>query len=61
MHALAAGGVDPQAGERLEMTARFVGVAFTVIPVALGGFAQMYANGFCPVDKFNAVMNNAAK
>lgn len=30
MHALAAGGVDPQAGERLELTARFVGVAFTV-------------------------------
>ncbi|KAI1174830.1 purine permease [Nemania sp. FL0916] len=26
-----------------------VGVSFTVIPVAQGAFAQMYANGFCPV------------
>ncbi|KAI8947862.1 purine permease [Xylaria longipes] len=27
-----------------------VGVSFTVIPIALGAFNQMYANGFCPVD-----------
>ncbi|KAI0179083.1 Xanthine/uracil permease [Hypoxylon sp. FL1284] len=27
-----------------------VGTSFSVIPVALGGFAQMYANGFCPTD-----------
>ncbi|KAI0390822.1 permease family-domain-containing protein [Xylariaceae sp. FL0594] len=25
-----------------------VGVSFTIIPVAQGAFAQMYANGFCP-------------
>ncbi|KAI1770302.1 Xanthine/uracil permease [Hypoxylon cercidicola] len=27
-----------------------VGISFSIIPVALGGFAQMYANGFCPTD-----------
>ncbi|KAF2227542.1 uric acid-xanthine permease [Elsinoe ampelina] len=26
------------------------GVSFSTIPVAQGAFAQMYANGFCPVD-----------
>lgn len=25
-----------------------VGVSFSIIPVAEGAFAQMYANGFCP-------------
>ncbi|KAI0380290.1 Xanthine/uracil permease [Hypomontagnella monticulosa] len=27
-----------------------VGISFSVIPVAQGAFAQMYANGFCPTD-----------
>ncbi|KAI1764677.1 Xanthine/uracil permease [Hypoxylon sp. FL1150] len=27
-----------------------VGISFAIIPVALGGFSQMYANGFCPTD-----------
>ncbi|KAL2202972.1 Xanthine/uracil permease [Sarocladium strictum] len=27
-----------------------VGVSFAVIPIALGGLAQMYANGYCPSD-----------
>ncbi|RYP05082.1 hypothetical protein DL764_004043 [Monosporascus ibericus] len=27
-----------------------VGISFSIIPVAQGAFAQMYANGFCPVD-----------
>ncbi|KAI2604086.1 Xanthine/uracil permease [Hypoxylon fragiforme] len=27
-----------------------VGISFSIIPVALGAFAQMYANGFCPTD-----------
>ena len=27
-----------------------VGISFSIIPVASGAFAQMYANGFCPVD-----------
>ncbi|KAI1262770.1 permease family-domain-containing protein [Xylariaceae sp. FL1019] len=26
-----------------------VGISFAIIPVALGAFAQMYSNGFCPV------------
>ncbi|KAI1647005.1 Xanthine/uracil permease [Daldinia loculata] len=27
-----------------------VGISFSIIPVAQGAFAQMYANGFCPTD-----------
>ncbi|KAK0649115.1 permease family-domain-containing protein [Cercophora newfieldiana] len=27
-----------------------VGISFAIIPVASGGFKQMYANGFCPSD-----------
>jgi uric acid-xanthine permease len=27
-----------------------VGTSFAIIPVATGAFAQMYSNGFCPVD-----------
>lgn len=27
-----------------------VGISFAIIPVATGAFAQMYDNGFCPVD-----------
>ncbi|KAL2431133.1 Purine permease [Exophiala dermatitidis] len=27
-----------------------VGTSFSIIPVAQGGFSQMYANGYCPVD-----------
>lgn len=27
-----------------------VGVSFAIIPIAQGGFNQMYSNGFCPVD-----------
>jgi uric acid-xanthine permease len=26
-----------------------VGISFAIIPVAQGAFAQMYANGYCPV------------
>ncbi|GAP84445.1 putative purine permease protein [Rosellinia necatrix] len=47
-----------------------VGVSFTVIPVAQGAFAQMYANGFCPVgedgtklpcpDAYGALLGTAA-
>ncbi|KAI1146843.1 purine permease [Nemania diffusa] len=47
-----------------------VGVSFTVIPVAEGAFAQMYANGFCPVaadgtklpcpDAYGALLGTAA-
>ncbi|KAK3985644.1 putative uric acid-xanthine permease [Cladorrhinum sp. PSN332] len=28
-----------------------VGISFAIIPVAQGAFAQMYANGFCPLDE----------
>jgi uracil-xanthine permease len=28
-----------------------VGISFAIIPVASGGFKQMYSNGFCPVDE----------
>lgn len=28
-----------------------VGISFSIISVAQGAFAQMYANGFCPVDE----------
>ncbi|KAI8964674.1 Xanthine/uracil permease [Daldinia sp. FL1419] len=28
-----------------------VGISFSIIPVAQGAFAQMYANGFCPTDE----------
>ncbi|KAK4231929.1 putative uric acid-xanthine permease [Podospora fimiseda] len=31
-----------------------VGISFAIIPVAQGAFAQMYANGFCPVDENGA-------
>ena len=31
-----------------------VGVSFTIIPIAQGGFAQMYANGYCPTDDSGA-------
>jgi uracil-xanthine permease len=27
-----------------------VGISFSVIPIAMGGLAQMYANGYCPTD-----------
>jgi uric acid-xanthine permease len=26
-----------------------VGISFAIIPVATGAFAQMYANGYCPM------------
>jgi xanthine/uracil permease len=31
-----------------------VGTSFAIIPVASGAFAQMYKNGFCPVDSTGA-------
>ncbi|KAK0749801.1 permease family-domain-containing protein [Schizothecium vesticola] len=47
-----------------------VGISFAIIPVATGGFKQMYANGFCPVaedgtllpcpDAYGAVLGTAA-
>jgi xanthine/uracil permease len=30
--------------------ANIAGTSFAIIPVASGAFAQMYANGYCPVD-----------
>jgi uric acid-xanthine permease len=47
-----------------------VGTSFAIIPVATGGFNQMYANGFCPVsaagdrlpcpDAYGALVGTAA-
>ncbi|KAK3346666.1 permease family-domain-containing protein [Lasiosphaeria hispida] len=47
-----------------------VGISFAIIPVATGGFSQMYANGFCPTgengerlpcpDGYGAIIGTAA-
>lgn len=47
-----------------------VGISFAIIPVASGGFKQMYANGFCPTaedgtllpcpDAYGAILGTAA-
>lgn len=47
-----------------------VGISFSIIPVAIGGFNQMYANGMCPVaedgtrlpcpDGYGAILGTAA-
>lgn len=47
-----------------------VGISFTIIPIAQGAFAQMYANGFCPTsptgvklpcpDAYGAVLGTCA-
>ncbi|KAK0725289.1 permease family-domain-containing protein [Lasiosphaeris hirsuta] len=47
-----------------------VGISFAIIPVASGGFSQMYANGFCPTgpdgerlpcpDGYGAIIGTAA-